>query len=138
MQREDGTAEIATMVDGEDAQDSKAVWAEEINGSRMPGQRGTRCRRRLDGGGQDAADGGTRSASASKQESHGIGGVQLVTQWTRFKRTRSTGGATKSTAAEELAPVLGEYAKITLPPLMATSSSAISRPLYFETKQPFA
>ena len=119
MQRGGGTAEVAGCPGYKGSRGGGDHWVADAETKRdkmpqPPGRRGTRCRRRRDGGGT------TRSASASIQESHGIGGAQFVTQWTRSKRTRST-GATKSTAAEELASVLGEYAKITPPPLMATS-----------------
>ena len=118
MQRGDGTAEVAGCPGYKGSRGGGDQWVADAETKRdkipqPPGWRGTRCRSRLDGGGQDAADagtGGTRIASASIQESHGIGGVQFVTQWTRSKRTRCT-GATKFTAAEELASVLGEVAE---------------------------
>ena len=109
----------------------------------MEKKRGTRCRRRLQkGGGQDAADAegdkmppgeegdkmlqtpgrrGTRNAGAPKQDSHYP--VEVITEPppTHGRRGTRSVGATKSTAAEESAPALGEYAKLTPPPQMVLS-----------------
>ena len=99
--------------------DPPAAWVEEDQRPQEPGQRGTRGRSRMDGGGQDAQ-------SVGKTNSHCIGGAQLATQRTRLKvpppmhwrsRARSAGAA-KSTAVEELALVLGEYTRFTPPPRM--------------------
>jgi hypothetical protein len=96
---------------GGHVKDAAAAWMVGDKMPQIPGWRGDKMPQMPGRRGQDAADG--RSASAQKQDSsHCIGGVQqLATQWTRTPptqgrgRTRST-GATKSTAAEELASVL--------------------------------